>query len=252
MNNDSNKNIGKIILEKWHGLGNDFLIFDKAINHKVPLTDDFIKFISNRRIGIGCDQLIVLDENKIDFYNPDATHSEMCGNGTRCAAKYLSLQNCKNEIDLITSSKRVLKCLICENEEVEVDMGEVLLLRKEERGIFVDIGNPHLVCFDMKYDVNFANEMQEKYFKTNGVNVGFATFNELLNEIELKVHERGAGLTLACGTGACASVIAYSFLHSQNFVTMKVNMPGGSIVVTVKGNAFKMRGIATMVGKIII
>ena len=222
---------------KMDGLGNDFVIIDQRHNY-IELTNDQIKKICNRNF-IGCDQLIFIKKNeKIDadmeFYNSDGSVSGACGNGTRCVAYLLSKEMNKNKIILGTESGN-LESRILDKKLVETKIGpaktnwnEIPLLEELNTinlnfkivdnnnneyfgGTAVNVGNPHVVFFvDNIEDFNLEKigpEIENNKLFPEKCNVTLANIiNE--NHIKVKVWERGAGLTKACGTAACATAYA--------------------------------------------
>ena len=222
---------------KMDGLGNDFVIIDQRKN-QIKLTKDQIKKICDRNF-IGCDQLIFIKKNlKIDasleFYNSDGSTSGACGNGTRCVAYLLSREMKKNKITLETETGN-LESKVLGEKLVETKIGtaktkwnEIPLLKelntnnlnykiidknKKEYfgGTAVNVGNPHIVFFINNIeDFNLEKigpEIENDKLFTEKCNVTLAKIINK-NHIKVKVWERGAGLTKACGTAACAT--AYS------------------------------------------
>ena len=222
---------------KMDGLGNDFVIIDQRYDH-IELTNDQIKKICNRNF-IGCDQLIYIKKNeKIDadmkFYNSDGSVSGACGNGTRCVAYLLSKEINKNKIVLGTESGN-LESKILEEKLVETKIGlaktnwdEIPLAKESDTinldykivdnnnkehfgGTAVNVGNPHIIFFVNNIeDFNLEKigpEIENNKLFPEKCNVTLAKIiNE--NHIKVKVWERGAGLTKACGTAACATAFA--------------------------------------------
>ena len=222
---------------KMDGLGNDFVIIDQRHDH-IELTNDQIKKICNRNF-IGCDQLIYIKKNeKIDadikFYNSDGSISGACGNGTRCVAYLLSKEMNKNKIILGTESGN-LESNILEEKVVETKLGlaktnwdEIPMAEKVNTinlkykiidnnnkehfgGTAVNVGNPHIIFFVNNIeDFNLEKigpEIENDKIFPEKCNVTLAKIiNE--NNIKIKVWERGAGLTKACGTAACATAFA--------------------------------------------
>ena len=222
---------------KMDGLGNDFVIIDQRYDH-IELTNDQIKKICNRNF-IGCDQLIYIKKNeKIDadmkFYNSDGSVSGACGNGTRCVAYLLSKEINKNKIVLGTESGN-LESKILEEKLVETKIGlaktnwdEIPLAKELDTinlnykiidnnnkehfgGTAVNVGNPHIIFFVNNIeDFNLEKigpEIENNKLFPEKCNVTLAKIiNE--NNIKVKVWERGAGLTKACGTAACATAFA--------------------------------------------
>jgi len=222
---------------KMDGLGNDFVIIDQRHDH-IELTNDQIKKICNRNF-IGCDQLIYIKKNeKIDadmkFYNSDGSVSGACGNGTRCVAYLLSKEINKNKIVLGTESGN-LESKILEEKLVETKIGlaktnwdEIPLAKELDTinldykiidnnnkehfgGTAVNVGNPHIIFFVNNIeDFNLEKigpEIENNKLFPEKCNV---TLAKIINEnlIKVKVWERGAGLTKACGTAACATAFA--------------------------------------------
>jgi len=222
---------------KMDGLGNDFVIIDQRI-HNFNLSKDQIIKICDRNF-IGCDQLILIKENKtidagLEFYNSDGSVSGACGNGTRCIAHFLSKESDHKEITIQTSSG-LLKSKILENNLVVTEIGapktnwEEIPLNKEldtkdlkieiidkdnkryAGGIAVNVGNPHIIFFvnDIEnFDLKVIGPKIENHeIFPEKCNV---TLAKVINKnlIKVKVWERGAGLTKACGTAACATAVA--------------------------------------------
>ncbi len=226
---------------KMQGLGNDYVYID-AINQKIENESSLAQFVSNRHFGIGSDGLILIYNSEIaDFkmrmFNSDGSEAEMCGNGIRCVGKFVYDKGLTNKTTLKIENLAGVKELKLNLKEgkvdtVRVDMGEPILeaekvpvvssekmaknlkLEIEEREFnftCVSMGNPHAITFVE----NVENFEVEKYGSKIEVNERFpkktnVEFIEFVNKeyIKMRVWERGAGETLACGTGACASVVA--------------------------------------------
>ena len=222
---------------KMDGLGNDFVIIDKR-DKIIEFSKEEIIKICDRKF-IGCDQLIVIKKNKeldasLEFFNSDGSTSGACGNGTRCVAYLLSKQNNKKEFTVWTSSS-ILKSKILNNNLVKTNIGipnfqwDKIPLSKNKNTknlgikIFdennkehigataVNVGNPHVIFFVNNIE-NFDIKKIGPSIENNKLfpkkcNV---TIAKLINKnlIKVKVWERGAGLTKACGTAACATVVA--------------------------------------------
>ena len=264
---------------KMHGLGNDFVMID-CRKKKIPSLAKKAKKICDRRFGVGCDQIIViLSSKKADYrmriFNADGSEVEMCGNGIRCFAKYLwdrkeKIIRRKKYLDVETLTG-IIRPGIVKGGQVEVDMGEPLLdgrsvptafdgevidrqvsvNRKKYRITAVSMGNPHVVIFtDDVAKVDLASvgpsiENDTKKFP-NRINVEFV---EVINRsrVKARVWERGSGVTLACGTGACAVAVASS-LNGKTGRRVKVDLPGGSLAIDWrKDNRVYMTGPATEV-----
>jgi len=258
--------MNKIKFTKMHGLGNDFIIVD-CINDEfiVPDLRAFTKEVCNRNFGVGADGLILIESSKSADYkmriiNSDGSEAEMCGNGVRCFAKYIydTRENKKEIISVETLRGIVLPAVILLEGKVvaiEVDMGEPILERAKipmtgknsERvideeikfehhyfvGTAVSMGNPHFVIF-----VNNLDEVNVPYIGPKiehlpifpkRTNVEFVKI-ESSKEATIELWERGSGRTLACGTGACAVLIA-GVLTGRLKRKCVVNLPGGSLSI---------------------
>ena len=222
---------------KMDGLGNDFVIIDQR-DKIINLSNDQIIKICDRNY-IGCDQLILIKKNRkidanLEFYNSDASVSGACGNGTRCVAALLAKENNKKEIFLLTSGG-ILKSKILGDNLVETDIGisktkwneiplgenlntknlNIKILDKNNKehfgGIAVNVGNPHVIFFVDNiedYDLEkIGPKIENHKFFPEKCNV---TLAKVINKnlIKVRVWERGAGLTKACGTAACATAYA--------------------------------------------
>ena len=222
---------------KMDGLGNDFVIIDQRIEN-IQLSKDQIVKICDRNF-IGCDQLIFIKKNdkldaNLEFYNSDGSFSGACGNGTRCVAYLLSKEKNKSSIDVQTSSG-ILNSKILKDKLVETEIGmpktkwNEIPLNKELNtknlnfkildkknnefigGIAINVGNPHIIFFVKNIDdfdlKKIGPEIENNNLFPEKCNVTLANvINE--NLIRIKVWERGAGLTKACGTAACAAAYA--------------------------------------------
>ena len=253
---------------KMDGLGNDFVIIDQRYDH-IELTNDQIKKICNRNF-IGCDQLIYIKKNeKIDadmkFYNSDGSVSGACGNGTRCVAYLLSKEINKNKIVLGTESGN-LESKILEEKLVETKIGlaktnwkEIPLVKESNTinlnykiidntnkeyfgGTALNVGNPHIVFFVNNIeDFNLEKigpEIENNKLFPEKCNVTLAKIiNE--NNIKVKVWERGAGLTKACGTAACATAFAAKINGKiKNKTEIEFELGKLSIFIDDNGNIF--------------
>ena len=238
-----------------HGLGNDFIIFDNvdnAIIHDVK----FINEISDRHTGIGCDQILVIEDTnnpekfEVKIYNSDGSETGACGNGTRCVADYLM----KNHNLKSLTIKSVRNDLFCSQTDnlVTVNMGvpkfswNEIPLSKEQNtqnvkldefeAFCLSIGNPHAVIF-----INDTKELEDLNVKSigprlekNSVFPEFANieFVSVLEDksLRMRVWERGVGMTLACGSGACATLVAASLLEKSGKEN-KIVLDGGDLFI---------------------
>lgn len=200
---------------KMHGAGNDFVILDQRDGVEL-LAPAQIRHICDRQTGIGCDQLIILEpsENADVFmrvYNPDEQESGACGNATRCVADLLDT----NTVETLGGTLKTRRV----GDLIEVNMGLPKILdtpfTKTINGLsdptLVDMGNPHAVYFVDNLDrvriPKIGATIENHAFFPNSTNVEFAQI-ESRTKLRLRTWERGAGLTLACGSGACATIAA--------------------------------------------
>ena len=256
----------RIRFTKMHGLGNDFVVLD-AINQAFVPTPAQARFLADRHFGVGCDQILVVERAGapgVDFryriFNADGGEVEHCGNGARCFVRFVHEQGLtdKREIRVETRSGLIAPRLEADGQ-VTVDMGaprfrpaeipfdadtESVLYPLAVCDVRIDIsvvsmGNPHAV--QVVADVDTAPVAQlgpliEAHRRfPNRVNAGFMEIVDR-HRIRLRVHERGAGETLACGTGACAAVVAgirRSLLDSP----VRVGMRGGELSIAWHGAA---------------
>jgi len=273
----------EIIFTKMHGLGNDFVVID-GINQAVSLSVEQVRFIADRRFGVGCDQLLLVEKPQTDqaefryrIFNADGGEVQQCGNGARCFARFVTDQGLTQSQEIPVETAGGLIILKLEgNGDVTVNMGVpqfapqslpfiadtqssayTLETREGEIEIAaVSMGNPHAVL--QVDDVETANVAQlgpeiERHPRfPERVNVGFMQILST-EAIRLRVYERGAEETLACGTGACAAVAA-GRLQGKLDDSVKVSLPGGELVIRWQGEnePLFMTGPATRVfeGKI--
>ena len=263
---------------KMHGLGNDFVVIDATAN-PVELNAEQIRFIANRHMGIGCDQLLLVEPAKTadtEFYyrifNADGSQVEQCGNGARCFARFVIEKGLtqNREIDVGTAKGKITLYLE-DNDQVRVNMGSPVfepasiplattqlassyaIEAQGEQIEFsaVSMGNPHAVIRvdDVKTApvTRLGPVLESHAFFPERVNVGFMAVKDR-HSIALRVFERGAGETLACGTGACAAVVCgikAGWLEQE----VVVSLPGGELTVAWAGNENPvwMTGPATFV-----
>ena len=256
---------------KMDGLGNDFVIIDNRSNN-VELTRDQIIRICDRKF-IGCDQLIFINKSnkgdaEMEFYNSDGSISGACGNGTRCVAFLIFKETDKKVVDLFVGSNQ-LKSKILENSEVEtiigvpkthwkdIPMSENLDTKNlgieisdknnssSKGGIAVNVGNPHVIFFVDNID-NFDLEKVGPMVENNNLfpeKCNFTLANKIgNNHYKVKVWERGAGLTKACGTAACATAVAANLEKLENSST-EIEFRLGKLIINIdQDKKIHMRG----------
>jgi diaminopimelate epimerase len=268
----------QINFSKMHGLGNDFVVVD-CVTQNVFFSPDAIRRLADRHRGIGFDQLLVVEPPyapETDFhyriFNADGSEVEQCGNGARCFARFVSMKGLTNKYHIQVSTKAGKMTLKLENDnQVTVNMGvpnfdpnripmrakqaeKTYILRVGEQSLFcgaVSMGNPH--CVTVVEDVDTADvdrlgpllETHERF--PERVNAGFMQVVDR-NHIRLRVYERGAGETQACGSGACAAV-AIGYEQGLLDENVKVSLPGGELHIrwSGEGKPLFMTGPATHV-----
>ena len=269
----------KLHFTKMHGIGNDFIVLDHT-KSPFQLSQDIIQSLSHRQLGIGFDQLLVVEKTTlkdVDFkyriFNQDGNEVEQCGNGARCFYRFVKDKHLTDKKSIRVETKSGVIELSEDHEHmIEVNMGEPIFnpklipfisdIEKNEYTISIDLpdqkeliniaslsmGNPHAVI--TVKDINKAQVktigayLESHVLFPKRVNVGFM---EIVtpHHIRLRVFERGVGETLACGTGACAAAVSGIKRH---FLTtpVKVDMTGGSLSIDWKGdkNPVMMKGPA--------
>lgn len=237
---------------KMHGLGNDFIIID-GINQTVQLND--IKQLCDRHLGIGCDQLLLIEKSSgADFacriFNADGTEAEQCGNGMRCVARFIhEKQLCQKNSFSIATKSVVSTIIIHHYNTIEVTMGRPAFepslipfkIDKQQAAYTIDglsfivlsMGNPHAITFVSELATYPVTAIGEKISThalfPNGTNVGFV---EIINRqtIRLRTYERGARETLACGSNACAAVVA-GIISNQLDRNVVVQLTHGNLII---------------------
>jgi diaminopimelate epimerase len=268
----------ELLFSKMHGLGNDFVVID-AINQQISLSAEQVRQLADRRYGIGCDQLLLVErsdrpdcEFRYRIFNADGGEVEQCGNGARCFARFVRDKELtgSDRIAVETRAGRI-ELAIQKNNQVTVDMGPP---RFEPRDIpfdapvraphyalsvgdesidigAVSMGNPHAVVEVANLDsapVERLGPLIESHARfPRHVNAGFMEIVSA-EHIRLRVFERGAGETLACGSGACAAV-AVGRIQGKLEETVRVELRGGDLVVSWpgEGEPVMITGPATFV-----
>ena len=254
----------KIKFTKMQGLGNDFMVID-ALTQAVNLDKATILKLADRHFGVGFDQCLLVEKPKdlkADFYyrifNADGCEVEQCGNGARCILHFLLDQNLttKKQLCLATRGDYLIAKLNSDST-VSVTMGKPIfkpslipfLASKQQTSYTLEIasqvitfcalnmGNPHavIVCQDINDEpvAATATALQKHCVFPQGVNVGFMQILDA-TQIRLRVYERGAGETLACGSGACAAVVAGQLVAGLAG-QVNVSLPGGELTIQWRG-----------------
>jgi len=261
----------KLHFTKMHGIGNDFIVLDHT-QSPFHLSKDTIQSLSHRQLGIGFDQLLVVEHTaleNVDFkyriFNQDGGEVEQCGNGARCFYRFVKDKRLTDKQSIRVETKSGVIELTEDAEHlIEVNMGEPIFnpklipfisdVEKNEYPISIDLphqketinmavlsmGNPHAVI-TVKDTQQAHVEILGAYLESHElfpkrVNVGFMEIVSS-HHIRLRVFERGVGETLACGTGACAAVVSGIKRHLL-ISPVKVDMPGGSLSIDWKGSSY--------------
>ena len=251
-----------IKITKMQGCGNDFVILDFDEYKKTNLSMEELAIkLCDRHFGIGADGLIIPDttpDRETDiawyFYNSDGTSAQMCGNGIRCFAKYVYDKGLvKSKKFSVMTLAGVIIPEIQDDGTVKVNMGIPILedakipfkgkktVKIQDKTFDitpVSMGNPHCVIFTdndtMQMAKKYGPDMEIHPYFPEKTNTEFAKVVSR-NEIELTVFERGCGITLACGTGACATTVA-AVLNNLTEEKVKINLPGGAVFIDWSGN----------------
>ena len=249
---------------KMHGLGNDFVIVD-AREQAFDVTPVLARAIADRRRGVGCDQLIVLEPSdsadlRMRIWNSDGGEVESCGNATRCVVQLTGARRIDSDGGLLEGMEL--------GGEVEVTLGEPRFGWDEiplayamdtaalpmawdglENPMALNVGNPHLVFFvpdarEVPLEILGPRIENDPAFPQR-ININVAS--SVHDRLKLRTFERGAGETLACGTGACASAVA-AIVSKRAQSPVRVDMTGGSLTISwAAGEPIRMRGTATHV-----
>jgi diaminopimelate epimerase len=272
----------RIEFTKMHGLGNDFIVFDAPAGERLPSSEQ-LRRLAARRTGVGFDQALVLEPPRrpgsavyYRIFNADGGEVEQCGNGARCVARLLQLAGRAAHGDIrMDSPGGFIEARIEDDDLVSVNMGvpnfdptslpfdtpadaspqekQCYRLEVGDREVqfgAVSIGNPHIViavpAVDTAPVAQLGPALETHAQFPRRVNVGFA---EMVTpeRIRLRVHERGVGETLACGTGACAAV-ALGVRHGRLRNQVEVELPGGRLSVSWNGpgHGIWLKGPATV------
>jgi len=255
---------GELHFTKMHGLGNDFVVLD-GINQRVDLSTAQIQHIADRHFGVGCDQLLLVEayadadaEFRYRIFNADGGEVEQCGNGARCFARFVYDQGLTRQttIPVMTASGRIVLHIQTDGQ-VMVNMGvpvlapaQIPFVAEGQQTLYsvdvgdetlalaaVSMGNPHAVlqvtAVDSAPVASLGALLESHPAFPKRVNVGFMQV-VARDRIRLRVFERGCGETLACGTGACAAVVAgrlQGLLDEQ----VSVSLPGGELRIQWQG-----------------
>ena len=262
-----------IKITKMQGCGNDFVLIDYAEYEKTNMSmSELAKKICDRNFGVGADGMIIPKTNVQNadigwyFYNSDGTTAQMCGNGMRCFAKYVYDKGFVNKKQFsVETLAGIIKPELLDDGFVKVDMGAPILeyekipfcgdkkinvLDKEFEIHPVSMGNPHCIIFTeddpMYLAKTFGPEIEKHPYFPEKTNTEFVKVISR-TEIDMRVFERGCGITLACGTGACGSVVQ-CVLNNLTEQKVKVNLLGGPVFVEWQGNKENLEKHVFLIG----
>jgi diaminopimelate epimerase len=266
---------------KGHGTGNDFLILPDPDDH-LRLSPELVRRLCDRHTGLGADGILRAvrgaPEWVMDYRNADGTLAEMCGNGIRVFARYLLDHGLATGPAIAVATRAGVKHVqVTEDGELTVDMGAVRILGaglavvggQACEGLAVSVGNPHLACLVdapvASFDLSSPPVLDQRRFP-DGANVEVVRLRGD-RELEMRVHERGSGVTLSCGTGAVAAAAAAAVQATGGFAgamangaaagiehvslagTWTVHVPGGRLVVTLGETTSLLSGPAVIVAE---
>lgn len=263
---------------KMHGLGNDFMVVD-AVTQNIHFSPEMIRHLSDRHCSVGFDQLLMVEppyDPELDFhyriFNADGSEVAQCGNGARCFARFVRMKNLTNKRDIHVSTQtgRIM-LTVTDDDMVRVNMGEpnfslqqvpfraakakkIYIMRAAEQTVLcgvVSIGNPHCVIAVDSVEsapvLTLGPLLENHECFPERTNVGFMQVLDR-GHIRLRVYERGAGETQACGSGACAAV-AVGITQGRLAEKVQVELPGGRLTITWHGpgQPLYMTGPATQI-----
>ena len=254
-----------IFFTKMHGLGNDFIVIDN-FNGRIKMSKEDVTLLCDRHKGIGADGLILVESSEksadcfMNYYNSDGSIAEMCGNGIRCVAKFLKNEYLKDKNILEIETRAGIKKITCEADGTfSVFMGKPVFSHNDFpedkinlEGLeldFVSMGNPHAVAFvdDLgSFDLEKIGPLVENNIQfPNKINLELVE-KKSNNKFKSVVWERGCGVTLACGTGACA---VYAIVQKQKDAEKEITieLPGGELFMREENGEIVMRGEAKSV-----
>lgn len=249
---------------KMQGLGNDFVVIDLLSQH-CHINERLVQRLADRRYGIGCDQVLVVEppqDPEVDFryriFNGDGQEVEQCGNGARCFARFVHLKKLTSKQRIrVETLGGIMELVLLERGQVQVDMGaprlepdSIPLCADQRRSVYtlttggetvefgaVSMGNPHAVILTEDVDTAPVAELgpavQQHADFPRQANVGFMQVVDR-GHIRLRVYERGAGETLACGSGACAAVVS-GILRGELDHEVEAELRGGKLSISWQG-----------------
>ncbi len=224
--------MSELDFHKMQAQGNDFIILDQRKALKLPQSAEHYQRLADRRLGIGCDQILVLASHpsadvSMRIFNADGSEAENCGNGLRCVAWHLAQQQQQDHIR-IALRDRIIDAQVSQ-QEVCIHMGAAKIISSTSSYCDVSIGNPHRVYFELTEKLNHHDRNIEMIS------------GEIGDHIYIDLIERGSGHTPACGSGACATAAAI-WHRDQRTTELLIIMPGGQVRVSGSIDAMRLTG----------
>lgn len=222
---------------KMQAQGNDFVILDGRSAKLPELTTEFVRNISERRYGIGCDQLLTMfpDDSadiQLRIFNNDGSEAENCGNGLRCVASLLFGEDKASAAISIKITDRIVRAERS-GERICVHMGAAIITDRTDSHVDVEIGNPHRVLF----------EAMEEFPEDRNIEI---ISGQVGDDVYVDIIERGAGHTPACGSGACA-IAAAIWSVDEHTRPQTIHMPGGDVLVSGNPDSVTLEGPVSLV-----
>lgn len=223
---------------KMQAQGNDFVILNGLQNELPELNEALVKSVTERRYGVGCDQLLVLlAHNESDafmrIFNSDGTEAANCGNGLRCVGDLLMRELNKESVTITLKDRSVTASR--SERGIAVEMGAATIGQQTDAHVDVEIGNPHSVFF----------EATEAFPEDRNIEI---VTGQVADHVYLDIIERGAGRTLACGSGACAATAAIWHIEGHTRPQI-IEMPGGEVTVSGSPDNLILEGSVQLVFK---
>jgi diaminopimelate epimerase len=241
----------KIQFFKYHGTGNDFIIFDNRKNEIPAMTTEQVSFLCHRRFGIGADGVIMLNAHtqyhfEMKYYNSDGNEGSMCGNGGRCLVKFAYDSGIVKTTYKFIAFDGEHEAYVTEKGMIALKMNDVNTIKKIGSDYALNTGSPHYIHFENSVkEMNVIKKGREIRYKPEyekeGINVNFVELIQDSHKIKVRTYERGVeDETYSCGTGVTAAAIV-CYHNDEGFNQVQVETKGGKLSVEYdkEGNSFK-------------
>jgi diaminopimelate epimerase len=228
----------RIDFSKYQGTGNDFVVVDNRDGKYAGITNDQVRFLCDRKFGIGSDGLMMLEnasgfDFKMRYFNADGNEGSMCGNGGRCLVKYAYEKGVVKQSYQFTASDGHHEAIMLDNGLIKLKMQDVSGMEEVGHDKILNTGSPHYIQYvqqlkELDVYQSGRNIRYNERFKNEGINVNFV--EKTSDGIKIRTYERGVeNETLSCGTGATAAALASS--TTMGHQTMDVKVEGGSLQI---------------------